>query len=81
MAQPTEAGCILSVCDPDLGWTDELERSPERIVRVTLQGEWRLDGAAPARVVGAEAARTAIEVVCGDGRTVEIRPVRTAPAG
>jgi len=76
MAHVAADACVLSVCDPDLGWTDEVERSPERIVRITLHGEWRLDGPAQARVVGAEAGRTTIEVICGDGRTVEMSLVR-----
>ncbi|MGD9495812.1 MAG: chondroitinase family polysaccharide lyase [Armatimonadota bacterium] len=81
MAQRSEAACILSVCDPDLGWTDELDRSPERIVRVTLRGQWRLDANAQVRIVGAAGGRTVVEVACGDGRTVEARLVGAEPAG
>jgi len=71
---------VLSIRDPDLGWTDEVQRSPERIVCLTLHGEWPLDDPAQARVVGTEPGRTTIEVTCGDGCTVEVRPVRGTAA-
>ncbi len=71
MTRETDAGLIVSVCDPDLGWTDEVERSPVRMVRVTVHGPWRCSAADGVSIVDSTAERTVVEFTCGDGRTRE----------
>ena len=70
MTQMDGDDLVISVCDPDLGWTEETEGSPVKVVRVTLAGAWSVAG-----VEGVTATReggdTVVAFTCGDGRTRE----------
>ncbi|MGI5818848.1 MAG: chondroitinase family polysaccharide lyase [Armatimonadota bacterium] len=70
MTQMREDGLVISVCDPDLGWTEEVEHSPVKLVRVTVAGAWQAEGRAGVSAV-IDGDRTIVEFSCGDGRTRE----------
>ncbi len=77
MTQMRDEAVVISVCDPDLAWSDDVEHSPVRMVQVTLAGAWE----APETVgvtATVEGDRTLVEFTCGDGRTRETELRRIA---
>ena len=94
MTRDTEDGMLLSVADPNFGhnWTIQTphlqsntlvvnQSTTPRTVTVTLRGQWRLDGVHPSvRVASVQTNmdRTEIAFTCQDGKTVQVKLIRTS---
>lgn len=76
MTEPHGEGYVLSVCDPDFGWTDDDQRSPAGVVEVTLEGAWEPVETEAVRVVRKEQGQTVLAFTCGDGRSTVTALVR-----
>ena len=90
MTREVEDGLLLSVADPDFGWNWTIQNphrqdgtlitnqpSMPRTVTVRLQGQWRLDGLYNLVVATNRSDKTVVTFTCQDGKTVEVKLIRT----
>ena len=92
MTREVEDGLLLSAADPDFGWSWQIQdphrqdntlivnqASMSRVVNVTLQGQWRLDGLYEQVVAMVQSGsdQTVVAFTCQDGKTVEVKLTRT----
>ena len=94
MTRETEEGLLLSVADPNYGWDWIIQTphrqsatlvvnqsTTPRAVTVTMRGQWRLDGMhalASVTSVHANPDRTTVALTCQDGKTVQVKLIRTS---
>lgn len=94
MTRETEDGMLISVADPNFGWDWIIQTphrqsntlvvnqsTTPRTVTVTVRGQWRLDSTHPsARVASVQSSldRTEIAFTCQDGKTVQVKLIRTS---
>ena len=90
MTREVGDGVLLSVADPDFGWSWEIQTphldsgslienqaSEPRKVEVTVRGKWSLDQSYDlAEIVGGGEVQTVVAFICQDGKTVEVKLVR-----
>ncbi len=90
MTREVDDGLLLSVADPDFGWSWTIQDphrqdgtlivnqpSMSRTVNVTLRGKWRLEGVYALATAMVQADQTVVAFTCQDGKTVEVKLVRT----
>ena len=89
MVREVGDGLLLSVADPDFGWSWEIQTphrqdgslivnqaSEPRKVEVTLRGKWRLDQSYDlAEIVDEGEDQTVVAFMCQDGKSVEVKLV------
>ena len=91
MTREMNDGLLLSVADPDFGWSWEIQTphrqdgslivnqaSEPRKVEVTVRGKWTLDQSYDlAEVVDEGEDQTVVAFMCQDGKSVEVKLVRS----
>ena len=93
MTREVGDGLLLSVADPDFGWSWQIQDphrqdntlitnqpSMPRTVTVRVRGKWRLDGVydlAVATIKSDPIDKTVIKFTCQDGKSVEVKLIRT----
>lgn len=82
MTREVDDGLLLSVADPNFGWSwvgqNRNQASRPRPLQVTVRGQWRLDSAHQAALVTTDQSDpTVVTFVCQDGKTVEVKLIRT----
>ena len=90
MTREVDNGLLLSVADPDFGWSwttqdphrqdDSLivnQPSESREVEVTMRGKWRLDGVQELVVATVQSDQTVVVFTCQDGKSVEVKLIGT----
>ena len=89
MAREVADGLLLSVADPDFGWSWEIQTphrqdgtlvanqpSMPRKMEVTVRGEWRLDDMYDLAGAKVQPDQTVVAFMCQDGKSVEVKLVR-----
>ena len=89
MAREVGNGLLVSVADPDFGWSWEIQTphrqdgslivnqpSVPRKVEVTVRGTWRLDGMYDLADARVQSDQTVVAFTCQDGKSVEVKLVR-----
>ena len=90
MTREVDDSLLLSVADPDYGWSWQIQnphrqnrelitnqRSRPRRVNVSLRGKWRLDGVYDLAVATVQSDQTLVELMCQDGKAVKVKLIRT----
>ena len=89
MTREVDDGLLLSVADPDFGWSWEIQTphrqgslvvnqpSEPRDVKVTMHGKWRLDGIDALAVATVQSEQTVVTFTCQDGKSVEVKLIGT----
>ena len=90
MTREVDDGLLLSVADPDFGWSWQIQdphrqdgtlivnqASMPRTVNVTLHGKWRLDGVYELASAMVQSDQTVVAFTCQDGKTVEVKLIGT----
>ena len=91
MTREVEDGLLLSVADPDFGWSWTIQdphrqdgtlivnqSSMPRTVDVTLRGKWRLDdGMYDLAIATVQSDQTVVAFTCQDGKSVEVKLIGT----
>ena len=90
MTREVDDGLLLSVADPDFGWSWQIQDphrqdgslivnqpSMPRTVNVTVQRQWRLDGTYDLASTTVQSDQTVVAFTCQDGKTVEVKLIRT----
>ena len=90
MTREIDDGLLLSVADPDFGWSWTIQNphvfnslmpnqpSMPRTMRVRVRGQWSLDGMyGQAMVIMSNSNRTVVEFTCQDGKTVDVKLIGT----
>ncbi len=81
MTREVDDGLLLSVADPNFGWSwvgqNRNQASRSRPLQVTVRGQWRLDSAHQAALVTTnQSDPTVVMFFCQDGKTVEVKLIR-----
>ena len=90
MTREVYDGLLLSVADPDFGWSWTIQNphqldntlivnqpSVPRTVNVTLRGKWRLDGMYDLANATVQSDQTVVAFTCQDGKSVEVKLIGT----
>ena len=90
MTRELDDGLLLSVADPDFGWSWQIQDphrqdgtlivnqpSKPRKVEVTMRGKWRLDGVYELASATVQSDQTVVAFTCQDGKTVEVKLIGT----
>ena len=90
MTRETDDGLLLSVADPNFGWNWTIQdphrqdntlitNQPSKPYKLymTLRGKWRLDGVYDYAMAIVQSDQTVMEFTSQDGKTVEVRLIKT----